>query len=537
MRIHRFIPVFPLLFAIYPVLNLYASNINRVQFSQTLRSVVVLPVATVALWMAMNRVSRDSTKNAFLISVVLLSFFSYGPLFQAINLIVAPFLYIRNRYFMIIYFGATVLTVLVTMKKGRDWRRAVPYLNLAAVVLIALPLFRIGLRMIGDVYVQATRTDFQQSAPQHVALHGPPGRLPDIYYIILDGYGGDDVLRDYYDYDNTAFIGFLESRGFYVARDSHSNYALTVLSLASSLNMEYLSYLNDSGRPASANESILLRKVKDNRVVQTLHANGYSYVQVASGLEPTDDNPFADIQYRYGYLNPFETLLGRTTFALNYVLTSEMWTRRILYNFDELSKIPKVKGPKFVFAHFLIPHPPNVFDRHGRPLPTQTLLTQQLALEGAMNGWSHKNGYVDQVIFVNKKLESLIDDILSQSQTRPIIVLQGDHGPAVSGVGGGWEHASHMLSRGQWDLASERLVRERMSIFNAYYLPGAGNSRRLYASITPVNSFRLILDTYLGTDFGLLEDKSYFSTYFSTGVYDFFLVPESILKGNADYSK
>ena len=33
----------------------------------------------------------------------------------------------------------------------------------------------------------------------------------------------------------------------------------------------------------------------------------------------------------------------------------------------------------------------------------------------------------------------------------------------------------------------------------------------LYSKITPVNTFRLILDTYFGSDYGLLEDVSYFS--------------------------
>ena len=51
-----------------------------------------------------------------------------------------------------------------------------------------------------------------------------------------------------------------------------------------------------------------------------------------------------------------------------------------------------------------------------------------------------------------------------------------------------------------------------MSIFSAYYLPDQ-NTDLIYDSITPVNSFRLILNTYFNTDYKLLEDKSYFSDY------------------------
>ena len=51
-----------------------------------------------------------------------------------------------------------------------------------------------------------------------------------------------------------------------------------------------------------------------------------------------------------------------------------------------------------------------------------------------------------------------------------------------------------------------------MSILNAYYLPDQ-NTELIYDSITPVNSFRLILNAYFNANYELLEDKSYFSDY------------------------
>jgi hypothetical protein len=48
----------------------------------------------------------------------------------------------------------------------------------------------------------------------------------------------------------------------------------------------------------------------------------------------------------------------------------------------------------------------------------------------------------------------------------------------------------------------------RYKILNAYYLPEDG-SQNLYSAITPVNSFRLIFDTYFGSNYGLTHDTSY----------------------------
>jgi hypothetical protein len=43
-------------------------------------------------------------------------------------------------------------------------------------------------------------------------------QTPDVYYIILDGYGRQDVLQREYGFDNSEFINALQSRAFYVAR-------------------------------------------------------------------------------------------------------------------------------------------------------------------------------------------------------------------------------------------------------------------------------------------------------------------------------
>jgi len=81
----------------------------------------------------------------------------------------------------------------------------------------------------------------------------------------------------------------------------------------------------------------------------------------------------------------------------------------------------------------------------------------------------------------------VIQSILKNSSIPPIIIIQGDHGP------------SH------FDEAT------RMGNLNAYYFPNAQPA--LYSSITPVNTFRLLFNTYFGTEFNLLKDTSYYSEY------------------------
>lgn len=119
---------------------------------------------------------------------------------------------------------------------------------------------------------------------------------------------------------------------------------------------------------------------------------------------------------------------------------------------------------------------------------------------------------MNQLIFVNKKVKELVDKILLKSKIPPIIILQADHG-SESSLYGNWENpTTHML-------------KERMNILNAYYLPSF-EKKMLYDSITPVNTFRLVFDFYFDTNYGLLDDQSYYSTY--ERPYDFVNVTDKV---------
>ena len=89
------------------------------------------------------------------------------------------------------------------------------------------------------------------------------------------------------------------------------------------------------------------------------------------------------------------------------------------------------------------------------------------------------------MLFTNPRIIDIIKEILRESPVPPVIVIQGDH--------------------------SFPLNRNRTKILNAYYLPDGG-SQKLYPETTPVNTFRLIFNTYFGMDYPLLDDHSYYST-------------------------
>jgi hypothetical protein len=162
----------------------------------------------------------------------------------------------------------------------------------------------------------------------------------------------------------------------------------------------------------------------------------------------------------------------------------------VRYSLDELPVIAQLRGPKLVFAHIMLPHPPYVFGPDGEE--------QDLSWDSSNVALLHQ-GYRDQVLYANKRILPIIDVILAESKGNVIIVLEGDHG-----------------------LIEYKDATEHMKNLNAYYFPDHDYSD-LYPWITPVNSFRVILSDFFGQNYPLLKDQSYFSIYSADKTFD--LIP------------
>ena len=90
----------------------------------------------------------------------------------------------------------------------------------------------------------------------------------------------DDVMKEFWGFDNSAFVKSLESRGFYVAPKSRSNYQQTVFSLASSLNMDYLPIDLEIDTTYQINNFPLIEAIAENRVVNFVKSIGYLYINL-----------------------------------------------------------------------------------------------------------------------------------------------------------------------------------------------------------------------------------------------------------------
>lgn len=516
----------PFLFMLAPLLNFLNINILVLEADQAIRPFVLIVMAVVLLFLLFELITKDRNRAACLTSICVIFLFYYGQMYRLIqdqdlpnnSLVSGPGLALVWTTFFILMFA-----YLYRSKTGRI-RLFSNYFSVVSTVLFVFPIIvflNIIPKRIGDPL-----NDWKPSGIQNFDeyFEEPNNQfernlaLPDIYYIILDGYARRDVLKELYGFDNSEFLDFLLEQGFYVAGDSNSNYNQTALSLASSLNFEYLSRLGEIGKH-SAIRSPLREMIQHSKARSILERYGYKKIAFDSALESfriIDADLFID---KFIGLTDFEQTILTSSFFIVFedllkeripFLTYKIHRIRIKHNLDYLARIPEISGPKFVFFHIVMPHPPFVLDSQGNEIDPDYAFRFDDGDSYPESREEYIRGYREQLIYTNHRISELVNIILSKSKTPPVIIIQGDHGPGAYLV---------------WDSVEETNLRERFGILNAYYFPG-NNDEKLYRSISPVNTFRVIFNQYFNADFPLLEDRSYFSSWVRP--YDFIEVTDRL---------
>lgn len=489
----RRLVIHPFMFAIFPILALYSHNMAELSTSQIWMPLAAAFGLALVLLLLLWLLLRNINKAGIIVSIFLILFLSYGHALDVVKGWEIGDVYVGGllvgtpaRYVLLVWVVLLACGAYLTVRTRRVLTNPTLILNVAAAVLVLIPSISIA-----AYEVKRPRYSLEYTPPASVTDSEEVDALPDIYYIILDAYAASTTLKEFYDFDNQAFTDYLAEKGFYVASESRINFFQTYLSLASSLNMEYINYLSDTLGAESKDRTVPRQMIRDSEVMLFLKSKGYQYIQFVSGsFGVTPCSKYADLVNQCGKrVDEFSAIVMQTTLLRLFegTLIEGPSRERILCTFSELAEVPEIEGPNFVFAHILCPHPPFLFDADGSPTKDAT-------------GWGDSAKYLNQLVFVNKKVEVLVDSILSKSVIPPIIILQADHGPLLT------------FDVRKVDDPTQARLRGFMRIFNAYYLPAGGHDL-LYPSITPVNTFRLILDFYFGMDYGLLNDESYHSGY------------------------
>ena len=495
-------PWFLILIAIYPVISLYSVNLSEVNVLHIIRPLLVAVIFLPGIWLIIGFITKKWQLSAVLIATVYLFLAIYGVIYLSLRgLNISGLIIGRHRVLFIAVSVLIVVVCLLLIRLFRKYPKGIwQGMTVIGLALLIMPIFQI-VTGINKIKLPSLNSKPAQSIVQTSTVD-----KPDIYYFVLDSYAREDYIRKYMNYDNSGFIAFLREKGFYVADCSLSNYSFTRLSLTASLNMSYLEDLGESFLASDTDETRLDPYVLHSKVRTDLEAAGYQTVAFKTGY-PFTEMTDADVYLQpnpnpllMSVLSPFEVLLFdnsalsvfsgypsiRKLFGLDFPYYERYDNQKFIIN--KIPEVPDLPGSKFVFVHLVTTHRPYIFKSDGS-IQTDPRYYQNDGV--AVSDDLYIRGYQNSLDFTNNYMEELITTILQRSSKPPIIIIQGDHGVRPPG---------------------------RDSILNAIYMPSAKD--RFYPSITPVNTFRLVLNQVLGQDNQLLPDHSFFSNV-NKAPYDF----------------
>ncbi len=499
------VPVHPLLAAAYPVVFLFATNADEQVTLQPLWIPLLVAMAGAAavtglLWLLV----RDLRRAALLATVLVIGFFGYGHLWLTVSGVIAV-----QWPVVLGWLGLIGIGLFAAWHAGRftiPVTQALNVIGVLALVLNASPL-------IGVTAARGANADSNAELTA-IELAPDPEALPDVYYIVPDRYAGSTALLETYGYDNEPFLAALEERGFSVARHAHANYIKTPLSLGSSLNLEMVDAAELEAEAEDGSDRGPIHRVLGEHLQapMALKELGYAYVQIANWWEPTATNVDADRVFRYEGQDEFSSTLVQTTLLrAAFQLESapedpydwDVMRKNTHYQLDTLDAVTELPGPKYVFAHLTIPHPPWLIDADGSPMGRS-----QVAAQGDIDS------YVRYLRYANERLLGTIDAIIARSPDA-VIILQSDEGPFPAE----YEDEGH---RFQWRDATPEQLEEKFGILMAMRVPGADVEASGFTDdVTPVNTFRIVFNARFGTDLPMRpnvtlahEDLNHFYDFF-----------------------
>lgn len=450
-------------------------------------SFIVALAIIISLYLLSSFTFKEKDKAVLVTSFLLLNilFYQIGEniSYHIINYTGILFLKPHGKlfYFALISIG---LLIIIFIKNYKFLRILSNYVTL---FLAAFLLYDVA-----QVIFQLSKKDLIKLKTQEVITinnhSGRPVTKPDIYYLILDGYTSRKSLQEDWHFDNSELYDFLEKNKFYIAENASSNYNITITSLASSLNLSYLS-IPTNYRLSNADLKVLKGYVNKNEVVKNLQTQGYEIYSYTTLDFNNKKNPQGPFKFEFSYGGFFEnTILKNISGKIEdkYFVNDPLIKKGYKYNKQSFSFINdnlenvKSSQPKFYFVHFLTTHWPYVFDKNNK---------EERNLAKRFND----EHYPRHVSVLNNYLKNIVQTIIRHSANPPVIIIQGDHG---------MHHQD---------------LNKTFSIINAYYFPDKDYAQ-LYPHISPVNSFRVIFNKYFNTNMPLLPDQTYNCFYGETGL-------------------
>ena len=498
----RLPPIHPLALAIYPVVFLYGENLGEASPSDLVLPLAFVVIGTVALYGLLRLVLRSAGRAALAASILVIAGLEYGRFDTALEQ--TP---LYGGRLLAAVAVLTLVCLVVAVRTRRDLTQLNRVLDVLSVILVVVASS--GVLAWEVPRALGSRPSAAVTVPSASGGLSGAGRTPrDVVYIVVEDLGSPQTLQAHYGLTDSHAFDWLSDLGFQVVDRSATNYGKTIHMLASTFNMEYLDGVARQVGVDSGDYHPLFDLVDDNAVARFLKAQGYRYIHIGSWWDPTEESSLADVNYGVSATSDFFEAFVDTTIVPEVVDRLPRLGIRLpsleargvgaqhdgaIEGFRRLLDVADSPGPKFVFAHILIPHEPFVFNEDGTPVTPAQTRSRTLAQQ-----------FLQQALYTNHRLEEIARALVDRPEAeRPIVIIQTDEGPNPPRFVANEDTFD-------WAGATDEELQIKFGVLNAFYLPGLSSAdAAIEPGMTTVNTFRFVFDRYFGADLPLLPNRLY----------------------------
>ncbi|HVG40762.1 MAG TPA: hypothetical protein VM888_04045, partial [Chitinophagaceae bacterium] len=222
-----------LLLPLFFVFHGYVAHYHFVPLLDALLLILFYLFISLSLWVLFYFILRSWRKAAIFTLIILSFHFFFGSLHDGLKYAFGSSFITRYTFLLPVCFLVLVFLFIYVRKSSASFFKLTCYINSLLLLLLIWDAV---------VLIQKNNTASIQTTTLSAGISKcDTCTKPDIFLIIADEYAGHQELKEIFKFDNTPFENELKSRGFHIINNARSNYNGTPFSVASTLNMSYLS--------------------------------------------------------------------------------------------------------------------------------------------------------------------------------------------------------------------------------------------------------------------------------------------------------
>ena len=471
-------------FFILKTQSLYAGLLG---WSDLLLAFVLISLLLVILFLLFRFIFRNNVKAGIATTLTAILFLYFGNLKNVLYDI--KLLNSLSHYYILLPIATVfIFFIYFRIKRNKPWFKSNIFLNLLFIIYILLEL--------RNFYQPVSHTEIIKSKDTVLTSRDTN---PDIWYLLFDCYPSSSFQKDVLGAENNYLDSTLIKRRFKVISHSTSNYNLTPFSMASIFNMQYLKWVSAGKKLEPSDYNRAIENVKRGEVFKELAERNYIIRNLSIfdiGDQPslkkehflsTTSASMIYYQTLWGcferdilpaiFPNSGKRLASKQADESKKLRASyKEYNKLVLDSLLKLNWERQTEGPKFVYAHLMLPHFPYFFDSTGKEYNTDLIFGKDMI--------TNRERFANYINYTNNQLTALLDIIFAKG-SKPVIIIQSDHG--ISDLTGKKDDAFRN--------------------YTAYFFPDL-NYDLLNDKLSNVNTFRMIFNKYFGQQLPLLKDSS-----------------------------